>query len=311
MKVVVIGAGMVGSAVVGELLGQGGISEIALLDINKEKAEGEVLDYSHTTSYNYNPSASLKIGEYNSCKGADLIVMTAGPSIKEGETRRDLARKNANITRSVMKEIVKYTKDAIIIPVSNPVDVVTYIAAKEFGYDRKKIVGTGTLVDSARLMRFIGNKYNLDPKNIFAYILGEHGATSFAPWSIANICGYSLEEFAKLRGFNIHLDKAGVEERVRKIGFEIWSKKGYTNHGIAAGVGRMVKAILLNERSILPVSTLLEGEYGLEDVALSVPCVVGREGVEDIIELPLLEEEMDKIKYSARSLKGIISDIKE
>ncbi len=309
MRVVVIGAGMVGSAVVGDLLGQGGVSEIYLIDLDQEKAEGEILDYSHTTSYNYNPSASLKIGDYHNCKDADLIIMTAGPSVKEGESRRDLAKKNAVIMRSVMKNISKYTKDAIIITVSNPVDIVTYVAATEFDYPREKIIGTGTLVDSARFMRIIGNKFDIDPKNIFGYILGEHGQSSFATWSISNICGYSFTDFARIRGVNIKLDKEAIEEQVKKIGFTIWKKKGYTNHGISGGVGRIVKAIAVNEKSILPVSVALEGEYGLDGVALSVPCLVGKNGIEEILEVPLAKEELKKLKDSAESLQEVISEL--
>ncbi|PRX19189.1 malate dehydrogenase (NAD) [Orenia metallireducens] len=309
MKVVVIGAGMVGSAVIGELLAHGGISEIYLLDLDRDKAEGEILDYSHTTSYNYNPSANLKIGDYHHCKDADLIIMTAGPSIKKGETRIDLAGKNAEVMRGIMKNITRYTKDAIIIPVTNPVDIVTYVAAAEFDYPRNKIIGTGTIVDSARLMRIIGNKYNLDPKNVFAYMLGEHGTTSFAAWSISNICGYTLEDFIKVRGFHINLDKDDIEEDTKKIGMEVWRKKGYTNHGIAAGVGRIVKAISLDEKSILPVSVLLKGEYGIEGVALSVPCIVSEKGVEKLLEFPLAKEEMEKLESSAKSLQEVIRQI--
>lgn len=309
MKVVVIGAGMVGSAVIGELLAHGGISEIYLLDLDRDKAEGEILDYSHTTSYNYNPSANLKIGDYHHCKDADLIIMTAGPSIKKGETRIDLAGKNASVMRDIMKNITTYTKEAVIITVTNPVDIVTYVAAEEFDYPRNKVIGTGTIVDSARLMRIIGNKYNLDPKNVFAYMLGEHGTTSFATWSISNICGYTLEDFIKVRGFNINLDKDAIEEDTKKIGMEVWRKKGYTNHGIAAGVGRIVKAISLDEKSILPVSVLLKGEYGIEGVALSVPCIVSEDGVEKLLEFSLSEEEMEKLRFSAKSLKEVIAEI--
>jgi len=211
--------------------------------------------------------------------------------------------------RDIMKNITTYTKEAVIITVTNPVDIVTYVAAEEFDYPRNKVIGTGTIVDSARLMRIIGNKYNLDPKNVFAYMLGEHGTTSFATWSISNICGYTLEDFIKVRGFNINLDKDAIEEDTKKIGMEVWRKKGYTNHGIAAGVGRIVKAISLDEKSILPVSVLLKGEYGIEGVALSVPCIVSEDGVEKLLEFSLSEEEMEKLRFSAKSLKEVIAEI--
>ncbi|AGB40311.1 L-lactate dehydrogenase [Halobacteroides halobius DSM 5150] len=309
MKVVVIGAGMVGSDVTGRLLAQGSISEIVLVDINQDKAEGEVMDYSHTTSYNYNPSASLEVGDYSDCQGADLIVLTAGPSIKEGQSRRDLALQNAQVTKEIMEQIIKYTTDALIIPVTNPVDVVTYTAVKS-GYDRDKVIGTGTIVDSARLMRIIGNKYQLDPKNIFGYILGEHGKVSFVPWSIAGICGYDFETFAQIRGLDVELNKKKITKQVQQIGFDIWKKKGYTNHGIAAGVARIVKAISLDEEAVLPVSVYLDREYEIEGVALSVPCIIGEQGIEKILEFPLTKEELKKLEDAAKSLENTIKEIK-
>ncbi|GAB6099960.1 L-lactate dehydrogenase [Halanaerocella petrolearia] len=308
MKVVVIGAGMVGSAVTGRLLAQGSISEIVLVDINRDKAEGEIMDYSHTTSYNYNPSANLEVGDYSDCQGADLIVLTAGPSVKEGQSRRDLALQNAKVTREILKKIMEYTTDALIIPVTNPVDIVTYETVKS-GYNRNKVVGTGTIVDSARLMRIIGNKYQLDPKNIFGYILGEHGKSSFVPWSIAGICGYDFETFAQIRDIDVELDKEKITKEVQQIGFDIWKKKGYTNHGIAAGVARIVKAVSLDEEAVLPVSVYLEGEYGIEGVALSVPCIIGEIGIEKVLEFPLAKKEKEKLQLAAQSLQKTIDHI--
>ena len=310
MKIGIVGAGMVGSAIMGDLLAQATISEIVLVDIDRDKSEGEVLDYSHTTSYNYNPSANLKAGDYSHLNNSDIIIITAGASIKKGETRRDLAVKNSKIICDVMEQITKYTTDALIIMVSNPVDIATYIAQEHVGYPKDKIIGSGTLVDSARLMKIIGDKYSIDPKNVFAYILGEHGAGSFATWSIANICGYDFETFAKIKDLDLVLDKEEVENKVKEIGFNIWRKKGYTNHGISAGVVRLVKAISLNENSVLPVSVVLQGEYGLEDVALSVPCIVGEDGIEKVLEFELSEPEKKKLKASADSLQDIILALK-
>ena len=308
MKVVVIGAGMVGSAVTGRLLSLGSISKISLLDKNEEKAKGEVMDYSHTTAYNYNPSATLEVGDYRDCAEADLIILTAGPSVKEGQSRRDLAKINSEITTDIMNQVMEYTTDAIIIPVTNPVDIVAYSAVKA-GYERQKVIGTGTLVDSARLMRIIANEYELDPKNVFGYLLGEHGESSFVPWSISGICGYDFDTFAQIRGLDVCLNKPEIVEEVKSIGFDIWKKKGFTNHGIAAGVERIVKAISIDEKAVLPVSVYLEGEYEIEDVALSIPCVVGENGIEKILEFPLQEEELEQLHQSAESLKDTIQEI--
>ncbi|MBM7557663.1 L-lactate dehydrogenase [Halanaerobacter jeridensis] len=308
MKVVVIGAGMVGSAVTGRLLSLGSISKISLLDKNEEKAKGEVMDYSHTTAYNYNPSATLEVGDYSDCAEADLIILTAGPSVKEGQSRRDLAKINSEITTDIMSQVMEYTTDAIIIPVTNPVDIVAYSAVKA-GYERQKVIGTGTLVDSARLMRIIANEYELDPKNVFGYLLGEHGESSFVPWSIAGICGYNFDTFAQIRGLDVCLNKPEIVEEVKSIGFDIWQKKGFTNHGIAAGVERIVKAISIDEKAVLPVSVYLEGEYEIEDVALSIPCVIGENGIEKILEFPLQEEELEQLHQSAESLQKTIKEI--
>lgn len=308
MKVVVIGAGMVGSAVAGRLLSLGSISKISLLDKDEEKAKGEVMDYSHTTAYNYNPSVTLEVGDYSDCAEADLIILAAGPSVKEGQSRRDLAKINSQITQDIMSQVMDYTTDAVIIPVTNPVDIVAYSAVKA-GYDRQKVIGTGTLVDSARLMRVIADEYELDPKNVFGYLLGEHGRASFVPWSICGICGYDFDTFAQIRGLDVCLNKPEIVEEVKSIGFEIWKKKGFTNHGIAAGVERIVKAISIDEKAVLPVSVYLNGEYDIEDVSLSIPCVIGEDGIEKVLEFPLQEEELEKLHESADSLQETIKEI--
>ena len=308
MKIVVIGAGMVGSAVAGRLLSLGSVSKISLLDKDEEKAKGEVMDYSHTTAYNHNPSTTLEVGEYSDCAEADLIILTAGPSVKEGQTRRDLAQINSQITHNIMEQIMDYTTDAMIIAVTNPVDIVAYTAV-EAGYEREKVIGTGTLVDSARLMRIIADEYELDPKNVFGYLLGEHGKASFVPWSIAGICGYDFDTFAQISGMDVCLNKPELVAEVKSIGFDIAEKKGFTNHGIAAGVERIVEAISVDEKAVLPISVHLEGEYDISDVSLSIPCVIGAEGIEKILEFPLEDKELKKLHQSAESLQETIKEL--
>ena len=310
-KVCVIGAGMVGSATMMSVLNSGLVAEIVMIDQNVNKAEGEALDAFHTTSFTYVPNVLIRKGDYEDCKDAQIIVMSAGPSIKPGEKldRRMLTQTNANVTRSVMKEITKYTKEAIIIFVSNPVDILTYIAQNEFDYPRNKIIGSGTLLDTARLRRIIGENYLVDTKNVHGYVLGEHGATAMAAWSLCNIGGIRLEEWSEK--FNKpELNKEEVLKDVVEAGMKILLAKGYTNYGIAEAVARIIKAIVLNELSVLPVSTTLTGEYDIKDVAISVPCIIGQYGIENILDVPLTQEEYNRLKASAESLKATISTIK-
>jgi len=311
VKIVVIGAGKVGSAVVGKLMNLGGVSQIVLLDRDKNKVEGEILDYEHTTSYNYQPGINLSAGNYKDCKDAGIIIVTAGPSIKPGQSRIDLAKGNTEVLKNIITEIDRYNQDAKIIMVSNPVDILTYGAYRLSNRARNKIIGTGTLVDSARLMKIIAKLYKIDAKTIFSFMLGEHGETSFPAWSIANICGLSFEEFAKMenRYCEVNLDRDKIAEEARNVGIDILNKKGYTNHGIAAGVLRLVIAILSDEKTILPVSVVLKGEYGISEIALSVPCIVGENGIEKILEFPLAEEELAKLHVSADFLKESIQDL--
>ena len=309
MKVAVIGAGKVGSAVVGKLMNLGGISQIVLVDVDMNKVEGEILDYEHTTSYDHHSGVNLLAGTYADCQDAGIIIITAGPSIKPGQTRIELAEGNTEILRGILAEIDRYNQEALIIMVSNPVDVLTYGAYRLSSRPKQKIIGTGTLVDSARLMKILGKIYKIDSKKIFSFMLGEHGQTSFPAWSIANICGLSFEEFGKMEQMEIALDKVKVEEEAKNIGIEIFHKKGYTNHGIAAGVLRLVIAIMSDEKTILPVSVVLEGEYGISDIALSVPSIVGKNGIEKVLEFPLSDEELRKLRYSADFLKESIKKI--
>ncbi|PHV72468.1 L-lactate dehydrogenase [Sporanaerobium hydrogeniformans] len=308
-KMCIIGAGMVGSATMMAILNLNLVAEIVLIDQNEKKAEGEALDVFHTTSFTYVPNVMIRKGSYEDCKDSQIIVMSAGPSIKPGEKpdRRILTQTNANVTRAVMKEITRYTQEAILIFVSNPVDVVTYIAQNEFGYPRHKIFGTGTLLDTARMRRIIGEHYLVDTKNVHGYVLGEHGQTAFITWSICNIGGIPIDSVAPK--FKLPpIDKEEILKKVKNAGLEILLAKGYTNYGIAESVARIVTAICLNELSVLPVTTTLEGEYGITNVAISVPCIIGKEGIHDILEIPLSLNEQEALKKSAESVMKLMSD---
>jgi L-lactate dehydrogenase len=311
-KVVVIGAGMVGSAVMNSILTLGLAAEIVVIDNNIDKAKGETLDASHTTSFAYSPNVLLRVGDYKDCSDAQIIVMTAGPSLRPGETldRLILAEKNVAVMTDVMSSITKYTKDAVIVVVTNPVDIVTYLAQTHFDYPKEKIIGTGTLLDTARLRRILAMKYLVDTKNIHGYVLGEHGGSAFATWSLVTAAGIPYKEFHKLLGSNEPVDTEAILNEAKDTGIKILQLKGYTSSGIAMSVSRIVKAVLLNELSVLPVSTTLQGEYGIENVALSIPCVISSEGISKKLEVPLSEDEIDKLKISANNLGNILDDLK-
>lgn len=311
-KVVIIGAGMVGSAVLTSLLNLELIAEVVIVDSNMDKARGEALDASHTTSFAYSPNVHVRAGSYEDCSDSQIIVISAGPSGKPGTkvNRLDLAEINVKVTREIMTSISKYTMDAVIIIVTNPVDIATYVAQKEFSYPSEKIIGTGTLLDTARFRRILALRYLVDTKNVHGYILGEHGDSAFAAWSHVNISGIPVEGLDAMFQKTTPLDYAAIVEEVKTVGFEILQLKGYTNSGIAMSVSRLVKAILLNELSIVPVSTTLQGEYGINDVALSLPCIVTSEGIQRRLEIPLLDLEIEKLRDSAKKIGAVLDMLK-
>jgi L-lactate dehydrogenase len=310
-KVAVVGAGMVGSAVINTLLSLELLAEIAVIDMNPKKAEGEALDASHTTSFAYSPNVHVRAGDYSDCADSQIIVITAGPSIKPGESddRLSLAGKNISVLKGVMEQITKYTQDSIIIIVTNPVDILTYYAQNHFNYDKNKIIGTGTLLDTARFRRILAKKYLVDTKNVHGYVMGEHGKSAFAAWSIVNIAGIPADKLDSILGSAESLDRETLVKDARNVGLEIVEYKGYTSSGIAMTVNRLIKAIFLNELSILPISTTLEGEYGLSNVALSIPCVIGSDGIRRRVEVPITEEETAQLRNSAESLTVVLQNL--
>lgn len=310
-KLVIIGAGMVGAAVLNSALGLGLLSEIVLIDKNENKARGEALDASHTTSFAYSPNTQVRVGDYQDCADAQIIVMTAGPSIKPGDHRErtDLAQINAQVTADVMANITRYTREAILIMVTNPLDITTYYAQNGFGYPASRVIGTGTLLDTARLRRILAMQYAVDTKNVHAYVLGEHGSSAFVDWSLVNIAGIPLQQVPQAFPSAPPLDKGAVLRQVIDAGIEIVQLKGYTSAGIAMSVSRLIKAVILNEGSVLPVSTTLDGEYGIRDVALSLPCVVTSKGVARRLALPLADSEVHRMVESAEKLAAILDHL--
>lgn len=310
-KVVIIGAGAVGAAVLNGLAQMNLVSQIVLIDKNEEKAKGEVLDVMHTTAFAYSSNISICVGTYEDCKDAAMIIMSAGPSIKPGDTldRQILANTNVKIFDSIMTEITKYTKEALIIVVSNPVDILVYKAQTKYNYPRDKIFGTGTLIDTARFRQLLSSKVNIDSKNIHGWVFGEHGAHCFIPWSTVNVAGVAITQVPSV--FHISIDLQEIEENTKSVGLNILLLKGFTSSGVAMSVCRIIKAILLNEHAVLPLSSVLDGEYGIHDVALSIPTIITNQGLMQKIEVPLTTIETKQLQDCAIALKTIITNIEE
>ncbi len=310
MKISIIGAGMVGTEICSYLFMMGTAREIVLVDLDKNRAEGEVMDFHHMLAFTHTKNIKLTAGDYCDTESSDIIIITAGAQVKPGQTREDLAQINSKIVSSIAANIYKYSPDGIVIVVTNPVDVCTYFVLKNTGYDPKKVISSGTLLDSARFMTILAEHVKMDPKNIFGYVLGEHGSTSFIPWSICNICGINPDIYCSTNNIS-PVDKNGMLESVLKVGYEIFGRKGNTNHGIAASVYRIVRAIELNEHSMLPVGFLLDGIYGVDDVVLSLPVIVNKNGIGNIINYNLAEDEIELLNHSARQVKKLIAAVEQ
>jgi L-lactate dehydrogenase len=311
-KIVIVGTSNVGSAVLNKLMDFQLASEIVLIDLNEEKAKGEALDASHSTSCIYSTNINIHAGNYADCKDAGIIIITAGPSIRPGETpdRLRLASVNTKIMSSVMGEITKYTKDAMIIMITNPLDVATYHVSTAFDYPREKIIGTGTLLETFRFRRILANKYHVDTKNIHGYVLGEHGNSAFPAWSTVDIAGLGLEHLDEYFHLPEKLDRGAVEDEIVQVAYDVINWKGFTNTGIAMVACRLVKAILYDEHTILPMSAVLEGEYGINDVALSIPRMLCSTGIVRSFEIHLTEKELNLLHVSAESVRSALAGCK-
>lgn len=310
-KLVIVGVGHVGSAVLNCALSFNLASEIALIDINQQKAQGEALDSSHGTPFTYSTNINIHAGGFEECKDAKVIIIAAGPSILPGDKldRLTLASRNMAVMKEVMTSITQYTKDAIIIMITNPLDVMVYYAENHFGYPKNKIFGTGTTLETARLRRIIANKYQVDPKNVNGYMLGEHGNSAFPAWSLVNIAGVACDKLDECFQPTEPLNRKQTAQEVVSVAYDVLNFKGCTNSGIAMAACRIAKAVLWNERSILPVSTTLQGEYGIHDVALSLPCLITEAGIEKRIEVALSEDEIEKLKHSAACIAKVLTSV--
>ena len=305
-KVAVVGCGFVGAASAFALMQSGLFSEMVLIDSDPAKAEGEALDISHGVPF----SKPIKIyaGGYDDIKNASLIIITAGANQKPGETRLDLVKKNISIFKSILPEIKKRNFRGILLIVANPVDILTTVAQKLSGLPENRVFGSGTVLDTARLKSELGAHLNVDPRSIHAFIIGEHGDSEIAAWSSANVSGIPLHKFCEMRGHFNH-DEAiqKIAADVKNSAYEIIKRKRATYYGIAMSVKRICEAIVRDEKSILPVSSMMHGEYGIEGISLSMPAIVGKDGVETLVPLQLSETEQADLQISAKTLQDTLA----
>ncbi|MBD3312926.1 L-lactate dehydrogenase [Candidatus Woesearchaeota archaeon] len=305
-KVAIIGAGFVGSTAAYALLIKEVADEIILVDVNKEKAEGHAMDLEQ--GIQFVRGAEIKYSDScEDCRDADVIVITAGLAQKPGETRLDLVNKNAELFRKMIPQITKHSKDAVIVVVSNPVDVLTYLTIKYSGFSRHKVFGTGTTLDTARFRFYISEHFNVNLHNVHAYILGEHGDSEFPVWSNATIAGLNV---SSLDGYSKEVMDE-IFQKTKNSAYEIIAKKGSTYYAIGLVIAEIVDSILHDESRIFPVSTYIDNYYDEGGMCISMPCVIGKEGIKRKIQVPLTDEEQQALHKSAGTLKEYIEKVEK
>ena len=307
-RVVVVGAGNVGSTFAYALLLSGLVGEMVLIDANHKRAEGEAMDLNHAVPLS-NP-VRIWAGDYADCADADVVVISAGTGQRPGESRLDLFKRNADIFRQIVPSITDHNRKGILLVATNPVDVLSYVAWKESGFAPGRVIGSGTVLDTARFRYLLAQHLGVDPRNVHAHIIGEHGDSEVPVWSMANVTGLRLENYCQRHG--CALDASQREQifvQTRDAAYEIIERKGATFYAVAAGLLRIVESILRDQNTVLAVSNLVPGYYGIEDVYLSLPAVIGRSGVEQILHLPLDPEETDRLQHSASVLRGVLDEL--
>jgi L-lactate dehydrogenase len=310
-KVVIVGAGAVGTSFAYALAQNGLADEICLLDMNRNLAEGQVLDLAHGLPYY--PPVQIDVGEKKDYADASIIVITAGAKQGPGETRLDLLQKNVALIESIVDEIVDENSQAIILIVTNPVDILTYVALKRSGWSKGRVIGSGTVLDSARFRYLISQYCSVNVGNVHAYVLGEHGDSEVAAWSMTNVAGISVDDYVLSKSSNFADWPAQRERIVREVknsAYHIINYKGATYYAIGIALVRIVGAILQNQNSVLTVSTFLDGQYGLSDVCLGIPAVIGQAGVIKIVEAPLISDEQEALEKSAQTLQKALNDLR-
>lgn len=307
-RVVLIGTGAVGSSYAFALLNQGVTEELVLVDLNKEKSEGDAMDLNHGMPFAPSPT-KIWFGDYSDCRDADLVVICAGANQKPGETRLDLVEKNTRIFKGIVDEIVSNGFQGIFLVATNPVDILSYAVWKFSGFPKERVIGSGTILDTARFRFLLGDYLDVDTRNVHAYIIGEHGDTELPVWSHADIAGRKISDWIDSHDQYKLEDLEDIFLNVRDAAYHIIERKGATYYGIAMGLVRLTKAILQNENSVLTVSALLDGEYGQKDVYIGVPAVVNRSGIREVVQLDLNDEEKAKFDHSVDVLKKTMEPV--
>lgn len=301
-KAAIIGCGSVGASIAFRFLQQGLFSHLVLLDANRDKAEGEAMDLSDGMPYG--SAMEIVAGDYGDLGDCALVVVTAGVNQQPGESRLELIGKNTAILESILKKLTATAFEGVLLVVSNPVDALTYAAWRLSGWPRERVIGSGTVLDTGRFKQLLGEELGVDSRNIHAFIMGEHGDSELPVWSGASVSGLSLDDFCALRGKRLEPEeRERLYREVQGSANEIIRRKGATYYGIAMAVGRIAQCIVKDEHAVLPISAALAGEYGLEGLALSVPAIVGRNGLEKILEIPLEPAERRALLASARQLR--------
>ena len=302
-KVILVGDGAVGSSYAYAMALQGIAEEFGIVDVVKDRTEGDALDLADATALTY--PKKIYSAEYSDCKDADLVVITAGAPQKPGETRLDLVNKNLKILSSIVEPIVESGFNGIFLVAANPVDILTHATWRMSGFPKDRVIGSGTSLDTGRLQKVIGKMEHVDPRSVNAYMLGEHGDTEFPVWSYNNVGGVKVSDWVKAHG----MDESKLEEihkEVADMAYDIINKKGATFYGIGTASAMIAKAILNDEHRVLPLSVAMDGQYGLHDLHIGTPAVVGRNGLEQIIEMPLTADEQAKMEASAKQLKEVM-----
>lgn len=307
-KAAIIGCGFVGAATAFTLMQSKLFSELVLLDANHDKAVGEAEDIGHGIPFA--GEMDIYAGNYDDIADCSMIIITAGANQKPNETRLDLVQKNVAIYKNILSEITKRNYEGILLVVSNPVDILTYIAQKLSGLPERRVIGSGTVLDTARLKYALSQQLDVDSRNIHSFIIGEHGDSEIVAWSSTNISGVPLDQFLEMRG-HMHpdMDKQGIAEKVKNSAYDIIAKKDATYYGIAMSVRRICECMIRDEKSILPISTSMHGDFGIEDVCLSMPTILSAEGMETHIPIKLSEKEQESLKQSASTLKHILAGL--
>jgi len=307
-KLTVVGTGLVGSTAAYSILARGLVSEIVLIDINRQRAEGEAMDLNHAAPFGR--PVRVRAGDYPDAEGSDIIVVAAGAAQKAGESRLSLAKTNVEIIRQIAPTLHEAAPEAIVLIVSNPVDILTYAAQKVSGYPVERVIGSGTLLDTGRFRFELANRCQVAPANVHAYIIGEHGDTEVPVWSLANIAGMRLRDYCPICGKGCDArDLNRLFENVKNAAYEVIARKGATYYAIALGVTRLAEAILRDENAVMTVSTLVDGYYGIRDVCLSLPTVVCRQGIREVIPLKMTDAEVEALRHSAETLRNVLASV--